>query len=364
MNCRNQTYQYLHGTGIEFLPGMRRCIDHRCPPENHPEEPFRQVLEAARENISLRPTPGRLPDHPDEGYGDGADSPTPSSSTLRSSLQMGVWENDRYYPNFGRHEYGLPIDKGEQQRMVLQHEKHKLILGKCYLAPVGPAPQRIMDLATGTGLWAIDVADQTPSAQIVAVDIAPIAPMLIPPNLGFEIDDIERTWSWPNDIFDLIYIREPMYCIRDWNKLLSQIYSRLIPGGWFEIACTYMRPIARGGRPAAPSDFTRMCDSLIQASEAFGTSSSFPPELTRLLHNNGFVNIAENIFETPTAPYGPTEREQRIGLLEMLNLDLGTPSIGLRVMERGFGWPAAQTEMHMQCFKKGARSLRKEDYFQ
>lgn len=309
-------------------------------------------------------SPDRPPDHDDEGYGDGPSSPTPSSMTISSSVHEGVWENTRCFPSYGRHEYGLPIDEEEQKRMVLQHEKHKLLLGKPYLAPIGSTPQRILDLATGTGLWPIEVADQTPSAQVIGVDIAPIAPSLVPPNCSFEIDDIERTWSWPKSSFDLIHIREPLYCIRNWDRLFNQIYTHLKPGGWIEIACTYMRPIRRGGKQAISSEFTRMCDWLMSASEIFGTAASFPPQLTEYMRSRGFVNVVENVFETPTTPYATTELEHKIGLLEMLNLDMGTPAIGLRLMERAFGWSAAQTEVHMQGFKKSSRMLRRGVYFQ
>jgi ubiquinone/menaquinone biosynthesis C-methylase UbiE len=34
-----------------------------------------------------------------------------------------------------------------------------LLAGKLFKAPVGPEPLRILDLATGTGLWAIEVAE-------------------------------------------------------------------------------------------------------------------------------------------------------------------------------------------------------------
>lgn len=364
MERRDQTYEHMDEVGVDILLGEGRGSNYyraneaqlvtlqQHPGESAPPSLFEYMNGHTRISAFL-------PDDDDEGYGDGASSPTPSLMTMDSSIQMGIWENERYYPSYGRHEYGLPVDADEQKRMELQHEKHKLILGRHYLAPIGPTPQRILDLATGTGLWPIEIADQTPSAQVIGVDIAPIAPFLVPPNCSFEIDDIERTWSWPKGHFDFIHLREPLYCIRDWNKLFSQIYTHLKPGGWVEIACTYTRPVHKCGNHAVHSDFMQTCDLLMQASEVFGTSSTFPPQLASLLRNKGFINIAENVFETPTTPYSTNKVEQTIGLLEMLNLDFGTPSIGLRMMERAFGWSKEQTEANMSSFKKGARALRR-----
>lgn len=55
---------------------------------------------------------------------------------------------------------------------------HSLLLmfdGKPFFAPV-ENPQRILDVGTGTGIWALDVGDQYPSAQVVGIDLSPIQP--------------------------------------------------------------------------------------------------------------------------------------------------------------------------------------------
>lgn len=46
----------------------------------------------------------------------------------------------------------MPMDDDEMDRMDLQHRKYELVIGdKHFLAPIGPNPQRILDLGTGTG---------------------------------------------------------------------------------------------------------------------------------------------------------------------------------------------------------------------
>lgn len=69
---------------------------------------------------------------------------------------------------------------------------------KLFLSPLGNTPQiqNVLDLGTGTGIWAIDFADQHPSANVLGVDLSPIQPSWIPPKLKFEIDDYEQTWTW------------------------------------------------------------------------------------------------------------------------------------------------------------------------
>lgn len=58
--------------------------------------------------------------------------------------------------------------------------------GKLHLAPL-ENPQRILDVGTGTGVWAIDIADTFPAAEVIGVDIAPIQPNYVVRNVRFEI---------------------------------------------------------------------------------------------------------------------------------------------------------------------------------
>jgi methylase of polypeptide subunit release factors len=53
--------------------------------------------------------------------------------------------------------YPIPNDDIEQNR---EDMKHAMVLeltgGKLVYAPIGDSPQRVIDLGTGTGIWAID----------------------------------------------------------------------------------------------------------------------------------------------------------------------------------------------------------------
>jgi methylase of polypeptide subunit release factors len=64
-------------------------------------------------------------------------------------------------------EYGLPIDEEELDRIDMSHAKYVILLEKrLFLAPITPSPQRILDLGTGTGIWAIEVIMALVSMQI------------------------------------------------------------------------------------------------------------------------------------------------------------------------------------------------------
>lgn len=68
------------------------------------------------------------------------------------------------------------------------------------------------------------VADMYPSASVVGVDLSPIQPLWVPPNLKFVVDDIEDSWML-GDGYEFMHMR----CISPWLKdqptVLQQAYE-------------------------------------------------------------------------------------------------------------------------------------------
>lgn len=91
------------------------------------------------------------------------------------------------------------------------------------------------DVSTGTGIWAIDFADEYPDTEVVGTDLSPIQPAFVPPNVRFYVDDVEDEWAFPPDqAFDYIHSRMMGGSVANWKKLFQQAYANLKPGGWFE----------------------------------------------------------------------------------------------------------------------------------
>lgn len=47
---------------------------------------------------------------------------------------------------------------------------------RLFLAPIGEEPGKILDVGTGTGIWAIEMGDDYPSAEILGTDLSPTQP--------------------------------------------------------------------------------------------------------------------------------------------------------------------------------------------
>ncbi|KAI9163986.1 Secondary metabolism regulator LAE1 [Paramyrothecium foliicola] len=143
-----------------------------------------------------------------------------------------------------------PNDESEARRMALQHELFKLCLGGALVSAKLPLANTantnghhtfdILDVGTGSGLWAIEMAQTYPQVRILGTDLSSaLLPKEVPPNLTFEIADAAE--PWPPRQYDFIHMRNLTGGgIRDWGALMRSAYEHLKPGGQLEF--TEVRP--------------------------------------------------------------------------------------------------------------------------
>lgn len=93
-------------------------------------------------------------DASDAGYE--SDSASRASTSICSTVRDYEFENNRRYHRFQEGRYQFPNDEPEQEREDMKHAMIvHLCQGKLHYAPL-ESPQKILDVGTGTGIWAID----------------------------------------------------------------------------------------------------------------------------------------------------------------------------------------------------------------
>lgn len=188
---------------------------------------------------------------------------------------------------------------------------------KLFLAPIADNPQKILDLGTGSGIWAIDMADTYPSAEVIGVDTAPVQPNVLPPNLVFEIDDVEHDWLWSESSFDFIHGRELIMAVRDWPRLISQARSRLRPGGYLQLCGSYPAFSSDDGTLPADSAYVELGNIFFDMSERIGASGREVTKWKRYLEDAGYEDVREHIFKIPSNPWPRDPRLKKIGAFEL-----------------------------------------------
>ncbi|KAE9578022.1 hypothetical protein CGMCC3_g5757 [Colletotrichum fructicola] len=174
----------------------------------------------------------------DDGASEHAGSIASSSASVASSVFEFRVENGRTYHKYKDGKYNIPNDESEQDRLDLQHNLFLLTLdNKLGLAPPNEpdsSVQRVLDIGTGTGIWAVEFGEDLPDAEVLGMDLSPSMPEFVPPNVKFEIDDLDEEWTYSRP-FDYIHSRTMNSSINDWPLYLKKVFNHLTPGGYFEL---------------------------------------------------------------------------------------------------------------------------------
>jgi len=200
---------------------------------------------------------------------------------------------------------------------------------RLFFAPIGATPQRVIDIGTGTGIWAIEFADEFPSAQVIGNDLSPTQPSSVPPNLQFYVDDVEDQWLYEDNPFDFVHVRFLAGSIRDWPKLVGQAYTCTQPGGWAEFQDLDTFAYSTDGTLAPDSALAKFYTMCGHAREAAGYDMKPGRSLEKWLQDAGFVNVTNHKIPLPLGPWPRNKQAKKIGAYNLLQMQMAIEGICL-----------------------------------
>ncbi|KAH6984716.1 S-adenosyl-L-methionine-dependent methyltransferase [Ilyonectria sp. MPI-CAGE-AT-0026] len=236
------------------------------------------------------------------------------STSVSSSIYEHSYQHGRRYHRYRHGRYPLPNDEAEQNREDMLHAMMlEATDGRLFYSPLGDYPQKIADLGTGTGLWAIEVGDKYPSAEVLGLDLSPIQPVWVPPNVKFLVDDVEDEWLNGDD-FDFVHLRNMIPILKSPVGLLKQAYAHMKPGAWVELQD--VDGDVHTDDDSIPKDWPikRFTELLLEAFAQFGTNAHAAVFGGQYLAEAGFVNIKHNYIKLP---YGTWPRDKVMRLVGM-----------------------------------------------
>lgn len=274
----------------------------------------------------------RPDDAPDVDSALGNDDQSVLTETLRSSLLESVREHGRGYHRYSSTagpQYPLPEDEVEQARLDLQHKMIGLTFaGRLYLSPIEKEIHEVLDLGTGTGIWAIEMADANPQARVLGIDLSPIQPSYVPPNLKFEIDDFNKDWSFPQN-FDFIHARALVGSSRDFPRLIQQAYDGLRPHGYLEMTDVQMPFLSDDGTMEGTALET-WSNRQVEACGKLGIDTRAPSKYKQMMIDAGFEDVQEHKFKWPVGVWPKDKFFKDLGRLCMINFLTGLEGFTLR----------------------------------
>lgn len=315
-------------------------------------------VEDLQDDVRIEAEEYGMDDDVDSALGDDIESFTTS---LVSSVTNYRYENGRRYHAFRDGAYFMPNDEPESARMNLCHYgvKHR-IGGFLHHAPL-PAhgAPRILDLGTGTGIWAIEMADAYPHADVLGNDLSPIQPALVPPNVRFEVDDIEDVWTHAAP-FDLIHARTLTGCIRDWPRLMRQAFAAVRPGGWIEFVdfASHCYAVVPGAEFVSGCALDRFSREVTEGIRATGREPGPGPQLEGWVRQAGFVDVHHRVLATPLGTWAKGRRMKEAGALNLLQWLEGLDAMGLRMLTTVRGYSIEETRVIIDDARRDLKNPR------
>lgn len=223
--------------------------------------------------------------------------------------------------------------------------------------------QNVLDVGTGTGIWAIDFANAYPNARVIGTDLSPIQPSWVPPNLSFMVDDAEALQDWEfTQQFDYIHSRLVILSMRDWPRYLKRCYDNLKPGGWIELQEVQFPFEYDDDFPPNDSPLLKWSGYVKEATSRVGVDTQAATKFLDMLQNEGFININKEEIRWPIGSWSKDPTEKEIGKWMVYNALEGVESAGIALFSRVFGWSKEEIFVFLERVRKDIRNKNTHYY--
>ncbi|KAJ0299984.1 hypothetical protein COL516b_008722 [Colletotrichum fioriniae] len=203
--------------------------------------------------------------------------------------------------------------------------------------------RRVLDIGTGTGIWAIDFGDEHPEAELIASST--------PPNVRFEIDDVEDTWTFSRP-FDYIHSRVMTSSVKSWEDFIRKCFENLSPGGYLELNEIDPCPLSDDGTLQETSAVIKSVRMLEQAANIFGRPYHTAQALQETLTRVGFEDVTVQRFKWPTNPWPRDARHKELGIWTHENLVAGWEGFCMAPFTRALNWSREEVLVLMMQVRK------------
>ncbi|KAG5296669.1 hypothetical protein I7I48_05565 [Histoplasma ohiense] len=267
---------------------------------------------------------------------------------------LGRMENNRRYHLYREGSYLLPNDDKENERLDIHHALVMTIMDdRLFLAPI-KNPKKVIDLCTGSGIWAVEFADMFPECEVIGNDLSPTQPSLVPPNLQFIVDDVEADWLYEDTPFDLIHARYLAESIRDMPRLLEQAYNCTKPGGWVEFHDWDTHPYSVDGSLTG-TDLEHYYNVVLAAFIKQGYYTQPGKHLEQWITDAGFVNVHVKKYRVPLGTWAKGGKNKRMGAYNLMQFVEAIEGGAMAVMTRYEGWAPQEVQILTSKARSDAR---------
>ncbi|KAF4475817.1 s-adenosyl-l-methionine-dependent methyltransferase [Fusarium agapanthi] len=233
---------------------------------------------------------------------DNSDCPTDSLRDLTASITSSILEY--------RHINGRPF----QQSKTTEYWYHYTLLlfdDKLHLAPIGKNPQEILDIGTGTGIWAI------------AID--------------------------------------------DWKKLYSQAFTHVRPGGWVESLEIDIETHSENPKVEKEEShiFKKWCKLFFECGRKTGLTWEIARDgrQEEYMREAGFTDLFSKSWKLPVGGWPQDKKLKQIGLYNEAFIDHSIDAFAIFPIGEILGWSKEEVTVLVSQMRKALKEPRALPYF-
>jgi SAM-dependent methyltransferase len=236
-----------------------------------------------------------------------------------------------------------------------------LLGGASYFAPISN-PKQVLDVATGTGIWAVEFAEKHPYAAVLGTDLSAIQPQNAPPNCTFIKDDSESEWVFPVK-FDYVHLRFVFSCFDHPKAVMQNAFNSMEPEGWIEYTDVAVEQAGNAGGRFEGTALQKWCRAAVTgASVALGRDIAVTQHYKKWLEEVGFTNVHEKKMIWPLSPWSTDKRLRLAGAYMQKNLEDGGLLSGWKAL-RASGLSEEEARSVIDGAKGEMRDRRNQLYF-
>ncbi|EAQ88176.1 hypothetical protein CHGG_04795 [Chaetomium globosum CBS 148.51] len=212
----------------------------------------------------------------------------------------------------------VPVDNTYREVVVHGNREFQRLI-----FPPVPRPRRILECGSGSGAWAMEVAEQYPECEVgeitpvgvalvllvIGIDVYPYpVPEDIPPNLDFQVDDLNSPRMMAGGIH-----------ANRWMNYLSDILRVLRPGGWCQMVEIYFNAQSDNGTLTSNHALQVWSQNYMQSIQP-AKDPRAPLRLQNWMTQAGFVEVESRLLTLPLSGWSTDPRDNAIGMANQANV--------------------------------------------
>jgi len=188
----------------------------------------------------------------------------------------------------------------------------------------------------------------------------------VPPNCQFVHDDAEADWTWPENHFSYIHMRNLEASIADWPALYRRAFRHTAPGGWLEVAEFDITPRSQTLELDEKHPFRVWGDAMFVAADKIGkTLRNWENDgIKKGLEAAGFVDVVRKRYRVPVCGWSSDKKLKEIGMFVSIYLQSSIDGFALYLLNVVLGWSVEEMQVMVAKMRTLLNDPKNTPYFE